>query len=303
MKLQKASIIIPTFNKRQRLVLTLEAFNNQNISLDSFEVIIIDDGSTDGTKEMLENFKSKYYLQYAYQKNQGRSVARNTGIQMSKGDIIIFCDDDLIVENNFVEEHLKEHATNPNCVVHGRIYNLSYLKFFKDPISGELYPGLESEKISKEFIQQYLLTKEDLISLDRVRKQKKLTFFEKLIYSTFENEKVDFQWLSFTGGNVSCSKKLLIEAGLFDESFGKKWGCEDLELGYRLHQMGISFIYSLKACNYHLAHYRMTYQEELDESINKFYLKHSDPRIGSISKLINGEFKEIEQYIAHLNDL
>ncbi len=84
------SIIIPTFNRCQHLKRALDSIAQQIVS--EYEIIIIDDGSTDGTTEMVE----KYYpqVEYFYQANEGVSAARNKGLTLAKGDWIAFLDSD-----------------------------------------------------------------------------------------------------------------------------------------------------------------------------------------------------------------
>ncbi|HWT73256.1 MAG TPA: glycosyltransferase [Mobilitalea sp.] len=298
----KASIVIPTYNKKERLELVLTSFNYQRTDNYLFEVLILDDGSADGTGEMVGNFKSSFPLKYIYHKNSGRSFTRNTGIMEGAGELIIFCDDDLIVPKEYVLSHIREHAAlGEQGVVHGQIYNLPYLKFFKNPATGETYPELQTDSFSLDFIKKHLLSKEDMITMDKVHAQKKITAFEKMIHMTFIKEIKELQWLSFTGGNVSCPRSLLIEAGLFDESFGKEWGCEDLELGYRLFLLDKKFVYSKEACNFHLAHFRSTFREEVLESNRKFYSKHNDPWVKYLYMLMLEKIKDLDEYIAYIS--
>ncbi len=128
----KASIIIPTFNRKGILKKTLLAITNQSIS--DYEIILIDDGSTDGTEEMVKNLKTNHPIRYIDQPNRGRAVARNNGIRHAKGAIIIFIDSDIVVNHTFVEAHLKEHAKTSSTIVNGVVINTSN---FEDPASEE----------------------------------------------------------------------------------------------------------------------------------------------------------------------
>ncbi len=85
------SIIIPTYNRANMLTKAIESVLAQ--TYDNWELIIIDDGSTDNTKEVISSYKSNKII-YIYQKNQKESVARNKGIDTAKGDYICFLDDD-----------------------------------------------------------------------------------------------------------------------------------------------------------------------------------------------------------------
>ncbi len=292
---------MPTHNKKERLELGLTSFNYQDIDSSLFEIIVIDDGSSDGTRELVSNFKSNFSLHYIYQKNKGRAHSRNKGVMEAAGELIIFCDDDLVVPSEFICSHIREHeALEEPGIVHGMIYNLPYLKFFKNPTTGEVYPKIQTDGFNMDFIKKYLLSKDDMINMDKVYAQKKITAFEKIVQMTFKKGIKELQWLSFTGGNVSCPRSLLTEVGLFDESFGTEWGCEDLELGYRLFLENRKFVYSKTACNYHLAHFRSTFREEVLESNRKFYFKHKDPCIKYLYMLMLEEIKDLEEYLFYI---
>ena len=94
------SIIIPTFNRAQMLPKTIESLINQTFS--DWELIIVDDGSTDNTKEIVASYIGKdSRIKYIYQENAERSVARNNGIENAKGEYICFLDsDDWYLENH-----------------------------------------------------------------------------------------------------------------------------------------------------------------------------------------------------------
>ena len=86
----KVSVIIPTYNCAQYIAEAIESVLNQTFK--DFEVIVIDDGSTDNTKQVVELFGDK--ISYYYQENHGVSVARNNGISSSSGDYVSFLDSD-----------------------------------------------------------------------------------------------------------------------------------------------------------------------------------------------------------------
>ena len=64
------SVVIPTHNKKSYLALTLQAFNLQSYPHDQFEVVVVNDGSTDGTEQMLERIETKYSLRFVNQKTE-----------------------------------------------------------------------------------------------------------------------------------------------------------------------------------------------------------------------------------------
>ena len=86
----KVSVIIPTYNRGNFIVSTIESVLSQ--SYRDFEVIVVDDGSTDDTRAQLEKFN--HQIKYLYQQNQGVSATRNTGIRLAQGEYIAFLDSD-----------------------------------------------------------------------------------------------------------------------------------------------------------------------------------------------------------------
>jgi len=86
------SVIIPTFNRKELLTRAVVSVLGQ--TYENLELIVVDDGSTDGTEEHLSSFKADGRFHYHYQENSGQSVARNLGISQATGEIIAFLDSD-----------------------------------------------------------------------------------------------------------------------------------------------------------------------------------------------------------------
>jgi glycosyltransferase involved in cell wall biosynthesis len=291
---EKASIIIPTFNKIERLRLVLEAFNYQSANVEDFEIVLVNDGSTDGTEEEIKKIEVNYKLSYLSQKNTGRSAARNLGITAANNPLLIFCDDDTIPCIDYIKEHISAHLNSEDLLVHGKIYNLPYLKYFKDPCRGILYPEYACNQINN--LHKKLLTIKGIELLELIDTQKRITQLERQIISIFENNIHNLKWLSFTGGNASIKKKVLEKNGFFDNRFGKTWGGEDLELGYRLFLSGCHFSYRHEATCYHIAHVRNNYLDELKKSMMIFYSLHPVREIQYMEELLSGRVKEILIY-------
>src|SRR6266536_2069164 len=86
------SIIITTFNRAEYVGQTVRSIFAQSFA--DYEVIVVDDGSTDNTKELLDSFRAAPNFRYHYQPNSGRSTARNQGFTLAQGDFILFLDSD-----------------------------------------------------------------------------------------------------------------------------------------------------------------------------------------------------------------
>lgn len=97
----QVSLIVPVYNTENYLGECLESLVNQ--SLEGIEIIIINDGSTDGSKAIIETYKSKYFekVQVIEQENMGIGASRNKGIRMARGEYIAFVDSDDILHKDF----------------------------------------------------------------------------------------------------------------------------------------------------------------------------------------------------------
>ena len=104
----KVSVIIPTFNRIDYLGELLASLAKQSYPTELYEVIVVDDGSTDGTRD-IATATFPFTLRYFWQTNQGDAAARNLGVQHSQADILVFLDDDILVESNYLPALLKAH--------------------------------------------------------------------------------------------------------------------------------------------------------------------------------------------------
>lgn len=115
-----ASIVITTFNRAAALPPTLEALDRQTVPSDTFEVLVVDDGSTDETAAVLAGAAPSYeLLVFGHDENRGVSAGRNTGIRAARGRFLIFLSDDLIVADDFVAAHLRTLDRFPGAWVVG----------------------------------------------------------------------------------------------------------------------------------------------------------------------------------------
>jgi glycosyltransferase involved in cell wall biosynthesis len=114
----KISIVMPTHNRLDALPLTLEALNRQTYPKDNFEVIIVDQASTDGVQNWVLNYSAPYRLRILPQQGKyGISVARNGGVEAASGRLIILLDADIIADPKLVEEHSNLHETNNSPIL------------------------------------------------------------------------------------------------------------------------------------------------------------------------------------------
>ena len=122
------SVIICSRNRKDLLKGTIETLDVQTVPSESYEIIVVDDGSEDGTGDVINSLKTKCNLKYIYKDWGGRSATRNVGINEAGGEIAVFVDDDIIAPKNFLEEIARYHRIYPNSIVRGPIINITEYK-------------------------------------------------------------------------------------------------------------------------------------------------------------------------------
>src|SRR3989339_227825 len=122
------SVVIPTYNRSKSLKMCLQSLKKQ--SFKDFEVIVVDDGSTDDTKKSFDSISSSRF-RYIKKENGGQSSARNLGVKESVGDIIAFTDDDCVVDVNWLKAVKQSFDRGYGCVK-GRTEVLNLSDFTRD---------------------------------------------------------------------------------------------------------------------------------------------------------------------------
>jgi serine acetyltransferase/GT2 family glycosyltransferase len=175
------SVVIATFNRQDLLRRLLEQLDAQTIDPKHYEVIAVDDGSKDDTREKLAGLETRYSLRIERQANAGAAVARQRGVDLASGKIIVVVDDDMQVKPDFLEKHLARH-TDDNTVVLGRLRpdaNLADMPLFE------------------RFYARVLAQKAE----------------------AFAAGKAEVRGHDVYTGNVSFPRKLFLDAGGFDAQF------------------------------------------------------------------------------------
>lgn len=129
------SIVIPTYNRLPILQKCLQAMEAQDFS-QPYEIVVIDDGSTDGTVEFLQIHASDFpHVRLFQQNHEGAAIARNTGIDLAKGETIVFIDSDLVVTPIFLSAHAKALGNSDRAFTYGLVINTSN---FENPTSAQV---------------------------------------------------------------------------------------------------------------------------------------------------------------------
>ena len=121
----KLSVVICTHNRSEMLERSILSLDKQEeIDSSHYEIIIIDDGSTDDTRTRTEKIGTKVKVHYFFKDWGGRSEARNLGIEKASGEIVVFVDDDIVAPPRFLINHLSKYEDGKKMVVRGPIVNV-----------------------------------------------------------------------------------------------------------------------------------------------------------------------------------
>ncbi len=255
------SVIICTFNRREQLRDVLNSLLNQefNSSL-NYEIIVVDNNSNDGTKDLTEEYSEKFNgrLRYVFECKQGLSYARNTGIQESKGEIVAFTDDDAILSTSWLDSinsaFLKYHcdalggrilakwlSTPPSWLTERFHRNLALLNYGDVPfqtnsrefpffgcnfaIKKEVLNELSDFNTKLGRIGRFLLSGEEVDLFNRLLAANKKIFYEPdcLVYHKISKEKIQkhyFRRLYFCLGRSDFVIKTDILTGGGKSLFG-----------------------------------------------------------------------------------
>lgn len=266
----RVSIIMPTYNKRNEVMMTLHSLQCQTFSKDEFEVIICDDGSTDQTSAIFEEYSFSFPILYIRSlKNIGRPSIRNLGVQAARGEIVIFLDAEIMVRPDFVEQHYQEHSKreklvlSASLVLHGvytlyhPAYNQEQLEQLRKVLHNHPSSPYKYEDLIKRDEPVKLLTEKEVYdgSFTRYAFEKPFVdIYRRTVFKHYGNEVKGFHfpWLLFCTGNISVRAEGIREVGLFEEYPGYGW--DDHEMGYRLYKKGYTFLNAPNLISYHQEH-------------------------------------------------
>lgn len=207
------SVVVPTYNRVARLRHVLDALERQNLPSGSFEVIVVSDGSNDGTESFLKVLRPAMRFRWLSQNNRGPGAARNAGVDKAMGEFIVFIDDDVVPEVGLLAAHLRSHDEAKRDVV----------------------------------VLGPLLAPEGFGMTPWVRWEHAMLMKQ---YGAMLRGEWQPSARQFYTGNASVRRAHILAAGGFDEGLRR---AEDVELAYRLAARGLDFVFTIKAAGMHYA--------------------------------------------------
>ena len=214
------SVVIPYYNRRRELILTLAGLVEQSYPLTLLEVVIADDGSEEPPE--VPSFASQALsIEVIRQERMGFGAprARNAGVRQSSGEILVFLDSDMIPEREHIEAHLRWHHATSDAVTIGRRVHAD----FEEITASEVQSATRDDELGRLMADRHVI--EPAWIANHLNRTASLT------------KGPDDYWRIMSGGNLAVGRALYDEVGGSDESFNQ-WGGEDNELGYRLVQAG-----------------------------------------------------------------
>jgi glycosyltransferase involved in cell wall biosynthesis len=218
----RLSVVIPTYRKPETLELVLRHLEHQDLPLEEFEVVVVDDGSPDDTPERMRRAAAatRLRLRSIRQENRGVSAARNHGAREARGPIVLLLQDDILAAPDLLSRHLEVHRLHPEttATVSGRV----------------TWPP---DWPLDDFMRW----------LDHGGPQFRY-------HEVIGRDRIDFK--HFYTCNVSLKRRALLDHP-FDEEI--VYGFEDIELAFRLQGLGFTFWFDQDAIGYH--HHRRSFED------------------------------------------
>ncbi|MDU0287593.1 glycosyltransferase family 2 protein [Saccharothrix longispora] len=236
----RCTVIIPTYNRRRLLELTLDALAKQDLPRDRFEVLVVDDGSDDSTEAAVRGFGDRLDLRYFHQPDEGYRVARarNVGIRHARGEVCVFVDSGVLLHSASLSAHVAAHeAAAEPLALNGYVYCFN--------LDNE-DAGLIREVVDVDDVDSTTAHLARTESWPDVREP---------FYTRHSDDfgHLPAPWLMYWTCHASARTEQVRSVGMYDEAF-RQWGGEDLDLAYRLHRDGARFGVLREAASIHYPH-------------------------------------------------
>jgi GT2 family glycosyltransferase len=203
------SVVVPTYDRRASLERLLRALAAQTYPLADVEVLVVDDGSTDGTAEWLAKARFPFELRGFGQAHGGPAAARNLGVRAARGALIVFLDDDVVPDPDLIATHVRRQTTGDTVVI------------------GPMLAPKDWDRPAW------------------------IRWEEAKLYATYrriESGRWPCTPRQFFTANASLPRERFLSSGGFDTTYRR---AEDVELGYRLEDAGMRFVFEPNARVWH----------------------------------------------------
>ncbi len=268
---EKITVVIPTYNTMLLLKETLDSLVKQTVSKEFYEIIVVDDGSKDGTRFLVDEYREKLDINYYYLEDKGfrLSAARNVGIRYAKYPVVLIFDCGMLASPQLLSLHMDAHQGQSKNVVIGLSYGVEE---FSMENAQSLKSILDNNSFSRAF------------SVLTTRKKFYDCRYDHCKSVGFDLSKTAAPWVICWGGHISCRTKVLRDVGGFDEWFNS-WGGEDVDIAIRLHNAGCHFrvLETLEAI--HIPHFRSAKDNinSSQENIKYIVEKNRSPGVAMLS--------------------
>ncbi len=249
------SVVMATYNRAETLRQTIDHLVNQDLSPESYEVIIIDDGSPDATPQVVEEARSRvpFALTYLRHPNRGIGYTQNRGIEIARAPIILLMADDIFMTRGALSSHLAMHDANPEpeIAVLGRV---------------EQPPDFDEGVFMRTW--------------------------NPMRFGTFKGQR-ELPYYRFWACNISAKRDFVQRYGPFRENLGRGGPAahEDSELGYRLHKGGLRIFYNPQALghHHHVVTLKKSYARSYERGLNfgEFHGVVPEPEISVAYHVLN----------------
>ena len=285
----KCSVIVPTYNRALLLSHTLDSLTRQSLPAEEFEVLVVDDGSSDETSVVVEGYSTRLNLRYFFREDEGWRIARarNVGIANAAADVCVLLDSGLLAHSGCLAAHVASHEESPVPVaVCGYVYGFNVGNEDGDAIAKAIDYGDPDGSIER------MTSNPDWLDIRE-------GFYD--IY-TEEFHDLPAPWIIFWTCDVSVPTALARSVGAFDEAF-RTWGGEDLDFGYRLFNAGAKFILNRQASAIHVPHPKNFADNNKSAMVNYRYMaeKYGTPIIRLLTEFPEGDPEDFTGYVTPWN--
>jgi len=276
----RISVVVPTFNRCESLKRLLDSLTKQNFA--DFEVVIVDNNSSDGTPQLVKEYEKKLSIQYVQQKGEGFIDAVNTGLEKSRGEIFLRTDDDAQVSPEWLAAINRTFGsatdiggvTGPVNIAQGYLQNRD-LFFFQE----KLKHGNALWKLIGKFYYDYLMEgKAYAISKDL--RCGTFTFGANFISPGSVSSAIEVDHLEPC--NMALRADALKKVGGFDEQFVGTADYSDTDVVYKIKKLGFKMIFEPSAVVWHYQSKQGFFSERFHaynrvENFMRFYFRHFGP--------------------------